>query len=228
MIGEVPQPSPDSSGNSADGIAGVSRPEYRQQLFNIGLALWFAGWVGWQTYKVWGEGRLDYVEIAFFAQNIVLIALIVVRKPHRELDASWLRQAVALIAFCSGAFFMGQPVTGGRAAHYVSQALIMSANILGCVTLLNLGRSFGILIARREIKSGGLYGIVRHPMYATDILLRVGFLVSHCSWKTGLVFVLSVGCYIWRALLEERFLSRNNEYRAYLQRVRYRFIPGII
>jgi protein-S-isoprenylcysteine O-methyltransferase Ste14 len=99
--------------------------------------------------------------------------------------------------------------------------------VLGAVCLLNLGRSFGILIALREVKTGGLYSVVRHPMYGTDILLRIGFLVSHLNWRTAAVFVLSTACYVYRAFLEERFLSQGAEYREYVRRVPYRFLPRV-
>ena len=93
--------------------------------------------------------------------------------------------------------------------------------------LLNLGRSFGILIAYREVKSRGLYGIIRHPMYATDILLRIGFTINHCTPFTVIAFIASTGCYVYRAILEERFLIQQPEYREYMHRVKYRFIPFV-
>jgi protein-S-isoprenylcysteine O-methyltransferase Ste14 len=110
----------------------------------------------------------------------------------------------------------------------VSQALLLIANLLGLVTLFNLGTSFGILIACRQVKTGGLYRYLRHPMYATDILLRIGYLIGHRTLLTVSLFVLSTACYVWRAILEERFLAAQGPaYRAYLARVRYRFIPGV-
>jgi protein-S-isoprenylcysteine O-methyltransferase Ste14 len=123
---------------------------------------------------------------------------------------------------------MGQPATGSLVAKQISQVVIFCANVLGVATLLNLGRSFGILIAFRELKSYGLYGRVRHPMYATDILLRIGFLINHFNLFTVLVFIISTGCYVYRAILEERFLSQQPEYREYMNRVRYRFIPFVL
>jgi protein-S-isoprenylcysteine O-methyltransferase Ste14 len=99
--------------------------------------------------------------------------------------------------------------------------------VLGVVTLLNLGRSFGILIAFREVKSRGLYGIIRHPMYATDILLRMGFLINHFNLFILIVFIASTVCYVYRAILEERFLIYQPEYREYMHRVKYRFIPFV-
>lgn len=198
-----------------------------QTIFNVYLFLWFAGFAGWQTYKTWTEGRLDFIEASFAVQNVILVTLILIRQQHQALDRNLLHQAVALVAFCSGILFLGQPVTGGAVTRHISQAIILLANVLGTVTLLNLGRSFGILIARRQIKTGGLYRLVRHPMYGTDILLRIGFLISHFEWKIVALFIISTACYVWRAILEERFLGQAPEYRDYQRRVRYRFIPGI-
>lgn len=199
----------------------------RQALFNIYLFVVFSGWVGWQTWRVWVEGRSSYVEIAFAVQNLILVALILLRAPHQALDLNPWHQTVALIAFCSGAAFVGQSTTGGAIAATASKAIILCSHVLGAACLLNLGRSFGILIALRKVKTGGLYSVVRHPMYGTDILLRVGFLVSHLNWKTAVFFILSSGCYVYRAILEERFLSQDAEYREYVRAVPYRFIPGV-
>lgn len=198
-----------------------------QTLLNIYLFVVLGGWVGWQTYRTWRAGRLDFIEISFAAQNAIFLTLILIRRRHRAVDLNIFRQAVALVAFFSGIFFIGEVTTGGPMVHRVSAAIILAANVLGAVTLININRSFGILIARREIKTGGLYRFVRHPMYGADILLRVGFLISHFEPKIIVLFIVSTACYVWRATLEERFLGQAPEYRDYRARVRYRFIPGI-
>ncbi len=198
-----------------------------QVLFNICLFLVFAAWVGWQTWHTWRENRMGFVEVSFAAQNLILVALVLIRIPHRVMDRNLLHQAVALIAFCSGAAFMGEAPTGGALSATVSGWIVFCANILGAVCLFNLGRSFGILIALRNVKTGGLYSLVRHPMYGTDILLRIGFLVSHLSVRTAVFLILSTACYVYRAILEEKFLSDQPEYREYMRRVPYRFVPGV-
>jgi protein-S-isoprenylcysteine O-methyltransferase Ste14 len=199
----------------------------RQQLFNIYLAVNIAGWVVWQIYKMYRERRLDYIEISFAAQNVMMMIFVLVRIPHRGLDRKLLNQLVAITAFCSGLAFMGQPAVENSTLAAVSTAVIFFSNVLGIVTLLNLGRSFGVLIAFREVKTHGLYAFVRHPMYGTDILLRTGYIISHLNLFTAVVFVLSTGCYVYRALLEEKFLSQQEEYRQYKEKVRYRFLPFI-
>ena len=92
---------------------------------------------------------------------------------------------------------------------------------------LELGRSFGILIALRTVKTNGLYSLVRHPMYGTDILLRIGFVVGHFNLFTIFLFVISTGAYIARAMLEEQFLLQDEAYQEYVRRVKYRFIPFV-
>jgi protein-S-isoprenylcysteine O-methyltransferase Ste14 len=199
----------------------------RPLLTNLVLLVALGGAAAHASYQAWRAGRFDYVEASFAIQTLVMLFFILVRRPHQALDPTPWHQAVALVAFGSGVFFLGQPPSGGPVAHHASQGITLVANLLGIIVTLNLGRSFGILIALREVRTGGLYSLVRHPMYATDILLRVGYLVSHLGVRTVALFVLSTGAYVWRALLEERFLAQSPEYQAYRERVRWRFLPGI-
>lgn len=201
--------------------------KHRQLIFNIYLAICFTGWAGYNLYNSINTGTLDYVEISFTLQNILFITLILIRWEYKGVDKSIINQSIALIAFLSGAAFMGQPESGGAIVKVGSSIIIFIANLFGIITMLNLGRSFGILIAFRKIQTGGLYAIVRHPMYGTDILLRIGFIISHLNWFTSIVFVISTSLYVFRAILEERFLALQPEYRDYMQQVKYRFIPLI-
>ena len=196
-------------------------------LVNIYVFLNIAAWVGWSTYKAWAQGQMGYVEIAFALQNMIFLTLILIRRPHEGLDRNPFNQAVAAIAFFSGLAFMGQPQTGGHAAQLMSKGVTLLANILGILSLVNLGRSFGVLIAFRRIQSRGLYSVVRHPMYLSDILFRVGFVMTHLNWLTSALFVVSSACYVYRAILEEGFLARQREYCEYMNKVKYRFVPFV-
>lgn len=200
---------------------------YGQRALNIYLFLSFGAWCLWSTWQTWTQGRLDALELSFVVPNVILVGLFLLRKPHREISTSLLDQGISLVAFCSGIPIIGSSLTGGPTAAALSWGIIIAANLLGIATLLNLGRSFGILIAFRELRDSGLYGIIRHPMYLSDILLRVGYVVSHTDPFSVTVVVGSTGCYVYRALLEERFLARQPEYAEYMTRVRYRFIPWV-
>jgi protein-S-isoprenylcysteine O-methyltransferase Ste14 len=201
--------------------------QHRQQLFGAYLFCNFAGWGIWQLHGYLVRGEFGFVEASFTTQSLLVAGVFLLRRPHRGLDPSPLHQAVALLAFLSGAGFMGQPATAGPELLHVSRGVVLAANLLGIGALLSLGRSFGVLIAWRGLASGGLYALVRHPMYGADILLRAGFALSHLTPLTAALFAASAALYVWRALLEERFLSREPEYRAYLARVRRRFVPFV-
>ncbi len=201
--------------------------ERRQRLLDAYLFFNFGGWGIWQLRGYLLRGELGFVEASFTAQSLLIAGVFLLRRPHRGLESSPLRQGVALLAFLSGAGFMGQPATAGPALLAVSRGVILAANLLGIGALLSLGRSFGVLIAWRGLASRGPYSIVRHPMYGADILLRAGFTLSHLTPLTAALFIVSASLYVWRALLEERFLSREPEYRAYAARVRRRFIPFV-
>jgi len=199
----------------------------RQNITDVALFLVFFIWCSVQLYNTWVEGRLDFIEMSFGIHNIAFVFIFLIRTKHRLFNENVLDQSVAAFAFLSGAAFIGQPATASGSALMLARAVIVASNVLGLLTLLNLGRSFGVFIAFREIRTTGLYRIVRHPMYLTDILLRVGYLISHFTLFIVAAFILSSACYVYRAVLEERFLLNRPEYVEYFRRVKYRFIPYV-
>jgi protein-S-isoprenylcysteine O-methyltransferase Ste14 len=209
-----------------NGLYAYIRTNY-QFLINIYLFINFLGYTVYQGYLLFKNGTFNYIEISFILQNIILTTVVIVRIPHKTVDTNIFHQLIALFAFFSGVAFMGQTPTTDATLARISVTVIFISNIIGMITLLNLGRSFGILIARRQVKINGAYSLIRHPMYFSDILLRVGFLISHTNPFTIIMFALSSGCYVYRALLEEKHLGKNRDYQDYMKRVHYRFIPFV-
>jgi protein-S-isoprenylcysteine O-methyltransferase Ste14 len=113
------------------------------------------------------------------------------------------------------------PISVGNIVQLVAIVAIVAS-------LLSLRRSFGIVPAHRGIRTGGLYNIVRHPLYASELVWMLGFVIANPSgWNIGLwlcdcVFQFS------RACAEERFLSVDPIYSRYRARVKYRLIPFVI
>ena len=74
----------------------------------------------------------------------------------------------------------------------------------------------------------GLYGIVRHPMYAVTILLFMVMPIVLGSWCALIPFAFYPAIIIVRLKDEETLLSKELPgYEAYKQKVKYRIIPFI-
>ena len=80
----------------------------------------------------------------------------------------------------------------------------------------------------QEVISTGAYEFVRHPMYFGALFLLVGTPVALGSWWTLLLFPVFVPLLVARILNEEGVLRRDLPgYVEYMQKVRYRLIPGV-
>lgn len=74
----------------------------------------------------------------------------------------------------------------------------------------------------------GLYGIVRHPMYAVTLLLFLSMPFVLGSFLSFLCFLPYPFLIAKRLLSEEAFLEKELPgYTEYMQKVKYRLIPGI-
>jgi len=78
----------------------------------------------------------------------------------------------------------------------------------------------------QKVVDTGLYGIVRHPMYAATILLFLMMPIVLGSWYALIVFAFYPAIIIVRLKDEEALLTRELPgYAEYTQKVKYRLIP---
>ena len=95
------------------------------------------------------------------------------------------------------------------------------------LALARLGRSFGLVAARRDLVTSGPYRIVRHPLYAAYVLVQAGYLLqSPRAWNAG-VFAFVWACQVARVRAEERLLAAHPAYADYMRRTPFRLVPGI-
>lgn len=200
---------------------------YSSTLLNVGLFLLLATLLVGDAIGKWQKGRFDYVEASFAIQSTIALAFILLRRPAQTVDPDIRHQLIALVAFCSAAWFQTDPRTENPSLLIAARVVMVVANILGLLTIFNLGKSFGILIALRKVETRWLYSVIRHPMYLTDILVRVGLVLQVPIAVNIFLAIVTAGVYVQRAIFEEAFLSKNPEYAEYMKRVRYRFIPYV-
>jgi protein-S-isoprenylcysteine O-methyltransferase Ste14 len=103
---------------------------------------------------------------------------------------------------------------------------------LGVVVLVIIQNSYAAATVRveagQQLVSTGLYGMVRHPMYAGNVIMMVGVPLALGSYW-GLVFVIpGLLVLALRIRDEEKLLQEELDgYREYTQKVRYRLVPGM-
>lgn len=107
-------------------------------------------------------------------------------------------------------------------------AIQLLGMVLILLSLAFLRQSFGIVPAHRGIRRDGLYRFIRHPLYASELLCLYGYVVAYPSAANILLLGLQFGIQYSRARMEEHFLLGDPIYREYVERTRYRFIPGVI
>lgn len=100
-------------------------------------------------------------------------------------------------------------------------------SLVNIASVISLNRSIGTVPARRHVKTHGAYRIVRHPMYASEIIVIFGYMIGNLSVANLIIVVANVALLLMRIDREERFLSTGHSYRNYVAHVRAKLLPFI-
>lgn len=163
--------------------------------------------------------------LLLISEALVVVFTIFRRRAH-TVDRTIVAAAV------TGVSLVGPPLLrAGEAAPLLADQFTAVLSTAGlCLVIAGkvvLGRSFGLVPANRGVVAQGPYGFMRHPIYTGYLVTHVGFLVAHPTvWNIGLILV-SDAALIARALLEERVLVQDEQYRAYCARVNWHLVPGV-
>lgn len=131
---------------------------------------------------------------------------------------------VAGLDFRFGWFPLPKGVTIGAAVVFLL-AYALYAEVLRENTYLS--RTIGVQENQKVIDTG-LYGIVRHPMYAVTLLLFLSMPLVLGSLISFVIFLAYPFIIAKRIKHEEEFLEKElNGYKEYKQKVKYRLIPFI-
>lgn len=179
-----------------------------------------------------------------FAPMLILGAVLFIKSPDllkKRLDAKEKERAQKGVVAVSGLLFLGGFVVAGLDYRYGWSYVPMWAVIVASAILLisygfyaEVMRENTYLSRTVEVQEGqkvvdsGLYGIVRHPMYAVTIWLFLSIPVVLGSLWSLLCFLPYIPVIIVRIINEEKVLEKGLEgYTDYKKRVKYRLIPFI-
>jgi len=208
--------------------ASIARTPPAQRLLRVGTNIVGAGSAALFAYsflQFYLESHRP-IGIIFFAQQTLVALAFLIRRPAsvvtRRVD-DWL---LAFAGTFMGVLFRptGEHLPWGI---WVGSAVQLVGATMAVTCILTLGRSFGFAAADRGLVTRGVYSIVRHPMYASYLLLESGYLLQSLSLWNAAVLVMGTLCNGGRALVEERLLATNKDYLAYRLRVRRRIVPGV-
>jgi protein-S-isoprenylcysteine O-methyltransferase Ste14 len=116
---------------------------------------------------------------------------------------------------------------GYEALPAVGLFLVMLAAGLSLVSLLFIGRFFGIRPALRGLVTSGPYRFVRHPIYLSYVIGDIGYNLQEWNLVTVLLVLIGWASLVYRIHAEERVVSQHSEWPAYVATVRYRIVPGV-
>jgi protein-S-isoprenylcysteine O-methyltransferase Ste14 len=169
-------------------------------------------------------GRLT--GLLLLGSESLVVILTVIRRPTGIVDRSWQSRVL------TGLSMIGPPLlVPTTLAPWLPGAATVTTSALALLIVIaakvSLGRSFGLLPANRGVVVRGCYRFIRHPIYLGYLIGHVSFLAANPSpWNIGLLGVSDIAL-LRRAMYEERTLARDDQYRSYMDRVRWRVIPGV-
>ena len=194
-----------------------------------GTIHWFGGWL-----------LMGILFVPMFLAGLVMMA----KNPNllrSRLNAKEKEAEQDLVIKLSGLMFLVGFILAGLDFRFGWSRLPGWVNILGAVLFLTAYALYAEVLREntwlsrtievqedQTVVSTGLYGIVRHPMYAVTLLLFLSMPLVLGSVPAFLVFLAYPAIIARRIRNEEEVLKRDLPgYGEYLQKVRWRLIPYI-
>lgn len=159
----------------------------------------------------------------------------------KRLDAKEKQGDQKLVVAMSGLMFVAGFVVAGLDYRYSWSRMPMAVTVASSVLFLfayglyaEVLRENAYLSRTVKVEEGqtvistGLYGIVRHPMYAATILLFIMMPLVLGSWYAAIIFLAYPVLIVIRLSGEEKLLLKELPgYGQYREKVKYRIIPFI-
>lgn len=179
-----------------------------------------------------------------FVPMLILGIVLLVKAPallEKRLDSREKRGAQKSVTSLAAVMFLGGFIVAGLDHRYgwshvpawgvaAAAVVLLAAYALYAEVMREnayLSRTIAVQ-AEQKVVDSGLYGIVRHPMYAVTLWLFLAIPVVLGSLWAVLCFLPYLPLIIVRILDEEKLLSAELEgYTEYKKKVKYRLIPLI-
>jgi protein-S-isoprenylcysteine O-methyltransferase Ste14 len=178
---------------------------------------------------LWTTPAFGIADGIYVSQHLLVLGIALTRAAPRAQDRSPLSSTAVVVSYgypYAQVIYIkwvpDEPVwpTGGL-------VLVTLGAGLSCVSLVTLGRRFGIRPALRELVTSGPYRIVRHPIYLSYVLADIGYNLQGWNVGTALMVLAGWASLIYRIRAEERVLAQDAKWSRYATLVRSRLLPGL-
>jgi protein-S-isoprenylcysteine O-methyltransferase Ste14 len=172
---------------------------------------------------------LGLVGWLYVLQHLMVLAIALTRSESLMTDYSVSSNIAVGVAYvCPYAQVISLYWWPGKVAWpEVGLVLVTLSAVFSVVCLLTLGKRFGVRPALRGLVTHGSYRVVRHPLYLSYVIAHIGFNLQVWNVVTLLLTLLGWTAMVCRIRAEERVLSRDPGWLAYVGFVRYRLVPGL-
>jgi len=159
------------------------------------------------------------------AQETIITILFLTRRPTQSVSQRWQDWLVGIVGSFAPLLIRpyGPPTAIADAGHWMQIAGLA----ISTISLLSLGRSYGIIAANRGIKTSGAYRIVRHPMYVGHMICLVGYAMMFQTPRNAAIVGTTIFALVMRIRAEERILMIYYDYCQNAKRVKWRLVPGV-
>jgi protein-S-isoprenylcysteine O-methyltransferase Ste14 len=196
--------------------------ELRNAIINCALAIVFLLFAFAHAQQFIAAPRLSLALVT--GMETILVVLFLARKNADQTLHSWQTWlTTALGTMCP---LLLRP-TAMAEDMLIGQIIMTLGVAFQIAAVLSLNRSMGLLPAHREVKTGGVYGIVRHPLYAGYAILLIGYLMNNWSVYNAAVIVGGTAFQILRIRYEEQLLCGYPDYVTFADKTRWRLLPYV-
>lgn len=201
---------------------------------------WIAGGLNWWQGLAFLFAFILYTGLLFWRMSTVNPDLVRERNRPAEVAEPWDRAVMGIYTIFLVVLMVVAALDGGRYGWSdiprVIQAVGWVLLVAACLIIWHVMMTNAYLSSWARIQDDrgqvvvrdGLYGYIRHPMYAGILIAFLALPMVLNSWWSMLPAVIIIGIFIYRTYREDRMLLESLEgYAEYQQEVRYRLIPGI-
>jgi len=180
------------------------------------------------TYRRYQSLGLGIPLVSFAIGVLITFVTMIVRRPPKRVTPNPVYWLLAFVAtywplLTVDVIQRGQPIV----PRWTSDAVAIGSLLVIVWARLSLGRNIGFVPAQREIVTGGAYSYVRHPIYTGLFLAAIGVALRAYTLRNVVILGLGIFWLMIKSIVEENFLRADQQYAAYLQRVRARWIPFV-